>query len=459
MNIRKFAKSKILQISICLLLSFLLISTNYTAKSTERTQTTVNPSLSYTDWTPIYINGNLDLLYQAGLYNWNLDGTRLGTEDSPFVISNYRIIGSPTDHLIEIRNTDRYLEIFNCSLIGGEYGIVLEHMSHGIIKENNITDSVSDGIFVYGVNSTRIEWNRITNSSNCGIYFEYSTYNIIYSNTISNNTRGIRTIDSDYNQFYRNTFYNSILDGISVITSDYVGIINNTAFNCKYGIMNVASDNNEIVANSLDENGDGISVVGSLNTSIRANFIYNNSYGIYLLNSDDNICSYNTIDNNTVAIMLRDSDNNIIMINILNDNHEGIRVLLSPSENNLISCNNITYSNNYGVIFEAGTTLNSVTFNNFIGNALLFESQAHDSGNNNTFRNNYWDDWIYGSGPYEIAGLSDNNDPDPSSEIIDIYECGESIEEEIISGYNYLLFLMIIPIFLLIIAVKKQIKR
>ena len=75
------------------------------------------------------------------------------------------------------------------------------------------------------------------------------------------------------------------------------------------------------------------------------------------------------------------------------------------------------------------------------------------------FRNNHWDDWISGSGPYEIAGNSDNVDPDPYLDPIDIYECGETIEEDIISGYNYLLFLVIIPVILMIIAVKKQIKR
>ncbi len=458
MNIRRFYHSKLAVISLCLILSLIILYNDTLVRSAANSPTPENPSLSYTEWTPIYIDGNPDFQDQASSNNWDLGGTRTGTEALPYVISNYRIIGSPTDHLIEIRNTDRYFEISNCLLIGGEYGIFLEHMSHGIIKENNITGSGSDGIYGYGINTTRIDWNYISNSSNCGIYFEYATYNIIFANTIFNNTRGIRLLYSNYNQFYRNDLYNSLFDGISIMVSEYLDIVNNTVFNCNDGIINAGSDNNEIVANKVYDNKDtGIMVVGSSNISVRGNNIYNNSFGIHLLNSDDNICSYNTINNNTVAITLDSSDKNKILINIMNNSIEGIRAEFS--EENLISCNNITYSTMYGVNLEVGSTLNSVTYNNFIRNAVLESSQARDSGIKNTFRNNYWDDWIWNAGHYEIDGTSDNVDPDPYLDPIDIYEKCEEIAAGPVPGYSYLLFFFIIPILLTLIAVKKQIKR
>jgi nitrous oxidase accessory protein NosD len=93
----------------------------------------------------------------------------------------------------------------------------------------------------------------------------------------------------------------------------------------------------------------------------------------------------------------------------------------------VLSDNTISYNNKYGIVLDHGqgwsSSNNSVSWNRFLGNNPNGTSQAYDEGLNNTFRYNYWDDWISPDVdddgivdvPYSIDGAAGNQDQFPLS--------------------------------------------
>ncbi|MFX1283968.1 MAG: NosD domain-containing protein, partial [Promethearchaeota archaeon] len=134
--------------------------------------------------------------------------------------------------------------------------------------------------------------------------------------------------------------------------------------------------------------------MGTHNDTFSNNIIYNTSTGIALDNSSSNTLSGNTIFNCT----------------------EGIWVFGFSIFNN-ISTNMIYNNTDYGIDLGESSENNDVEWNNILDNNQTGGCQAYDEGIANTFRYNYWDDWISpdedGDGfvddPYNIDG-GDNQD-------------------------------------------------
>ncbi|MFX0090303.1 MAG: hypothetical protein ACFFBD_00970 [Candidatus Hodarchaeota archaeon] len=115
-------------------------------------------SNSYTEHSPISIDGNVDFLNQATNEGWS--GT--GALGDPIVITGYNITNS-SGILLQIRNTNLYFQLSNNLFDGGwgshEIGLFFENVSHGTIDHNIITkmqgrlgqDFLDDGGPVTGV--------------------------------------------------------------------------------------------------------------------------------------------------------------------------------------------------------------------------------------------------------------------------------------------------------------------
>ncbi|MFX1516407.1 MAG: right-handed parallel beta-helix repeat-containing protein, partial [Promethearchaeota archaeon] len=172
--------------------------------------------------------------------------------------------------------------------------------------------------------------------------------------------------------------------------------------NKQSGISIDDSDLNIFSHNVITENQLTGILSGGVKNIISANLILNNSFqGI--------LASYNlfdTIANNIISNNGNEgvsiSGNHIAITNntISNNNDEGL-VLSESSYSNVL---NNTFFNNkgYGILLNDFTQNAIVSGNNFTRNNAMGGSQAADTGRNNIFDDNFWDDWTPTSSPYPI---------------------------------------------------------
>ncbi|MHA2253811.1 MAG: NosD domain-containing protein, partial [Candidatus Kariarchaeaceae archaeon] len=232
--------------------------------------------------------------------------------------------------------------------------------------------------------------------------------------------------------------------GIELINVTRGTISNNIIYNCGTGLkLNTVNDtlisNNTIRDNSVY----GINVAeNSMNNTICNNTLFRNeNVGIPIGFGGGNFILYNNLSRNGRGITLAQTENNKILYNrITSDNHltfggltlyysnyneltgntiygcsNGIR--LDFSNYNTISRNQIINSTNFGIYFSTSNH-NTITWNNYISSNIGGSSQGFDDSTNNSFCNNFWDDWISpdndGNGvvdlPYSIDGSAENYD-------------------------------------------------
>ena len=175
---------------------------------------------------------------------------------------------------------------------------------------------------------------------------------------------------------------------------------------------------------------------------VKNNTIYDNSFaGIFLLTSNENDITQNIVYDNVMGIVLSSSNYNVLSNNSargihldtnsnFNEIHQntlelnlGNGLYIENSENNIIF-ENIFYKNNeYGIYLDINTNNNKIEWNDIIGNnpSLPGYSQAYDEGSDNSFSNNFWDEWVSPDtnadgivdDPYAIDGVAINSDPNP----------------------------------------------
>ncbi|MFX1515164.1 MAG: nitrous oxide reductase family maturation protein NosD [Promethearchaeota archaeon] len=240
---------------------------------------------------------------------------------------------------------------------------------------------------------------------------------------------GEGTIDSPY--IIENFVIEAITaHGILIQSTDaYLTIryctIDSGSTNFKDGINLKDTSNIKIHNNLISNNKYGVYLVSSSNITISGNIVTNNSWhGIALEFSSNNIISGNNASNNDAGIRLFTlSSNNTLLGNTVSYNDEGI-VLRYFSGSNVLSNNTITNNKDFGISLYTSSN-NNVSWNRFLGNNRGGTSQAHDNNPdlNNTFRYNYWDDWItpdanddgFVDVPYFIDGTAGNQDQFPLS--------------------------------------------
>ena len=124
----------LLIICVCLINSSNFITADVIGSPISKKHFTLNIQDIQTH-DPIRILTDDDLRTKAIDENWDLNGTRDGSQSKPYVICNLSITGND-ERLIWIEDTTLHLTIENNQLFGGGYGISLWNTDNVIIFNN-----------------------------------------------------------------------------------------------------------------------------------------------------------------------------------------------------------------------------------------------------------------------------------------------------------------------------------
>jgi parallel beta-helix repeat protein len=340
-----------------------------------------------------------------------------------------------------------------------EKQIVVNIIDSNIISNNTIMSN-KYGIRLITSTSNIIENNLILDSTDTGLYLEYSTYNHVNNNTCSNNEIGIEITDGSYNNQILNNiidsnYYNGIY--ISPFSGGYTVIKTNTIRYNDQDILNeypavwVSSDKNQVIDNNIsNNNGSAIYLFEAFQTQISNNTLINNPSGLYLNHSmntkifDNKMTScgifmagseikqWNThaIDTtNTVnkkpIIYLKDQLNRtapagageIILANCTNISvtaqylsRGSVGLLLGFTQNSYIY-NNYFGFNNLNGVYITNSSSNNVTNNSFVENrgygVVVTQNSSNNSFSLNIFSNNSGADIYTSPGSSSVQAYDD----------------------------------------------------
>jgi parallel beta-helix repeat protein len=350
-------------------------------------------------------------------------------------------------------------------LIHNDWGIELSRSDSNTIQENEIRESINDGIYVSESNFTMITENIISRNgeeskyegNGKGIRLQGSM-GLVANNVISfNRDDGIYIqnifweycseppcgVDESYeNLIIGNRIEGNGKDGVQLYRTWKNNIMdNNITSNHEKGINFVFSNNNTAELNNLSKNDHGIYLDRSNYTKVNNNTIKEGEKtGIYIWSSIGSSVDNNTLTDNPAGMALEEScSSNLLIRNRISNGTEGINISGGSSEN-IVQQNNVT-SCKTGVCL-VGASRNVVTGNEIRNNLLGLMVDLSSSGNaiygNDLSSNgeaardegsNQWDDGSrgnrYGSGdcedtdndgicdaPYNILG-GDNVDGRP----------------------------------------------
>jgi parallel beta-helix repeat protein len=272
-----------------------------------------------------------------------------------------------------------YIVLVNCeeitvadlNLTKNFEGILLAYSTNITVTNNKIADTYTPGITLIGSSNNNISRNNLTDCGLIGIELQDSSFNTICSNELTH------------------TSYH-LLIAFALRSSSFNNISENTIGGLAVGLgfyIRENSENNTILANSVDLEGDGF----------------------YLLDSNYNTISGNTVpkenknnpQNKYSGVHLRNSSSNIISGNSIANKEYGIH--LYESTNNSIVGNSISNSTIYGIWFESSEN-NKIYHNTISKCALQVNSTA---GYANT-----WDDGYPSGGNYwsDYNGVDSNSD-------------------------------------------------
>ncbi len=257
------------------------------------------------------------------------------------------------------------------------YGLRFSNSHSNLIFINDIIFNCGDeaGILIEWSDYNEILNNNISNNTDVGIYITVSFHTNIFNNTLIGNVGpGMQIWSSDYTEVINNTVINNGGDGIYVSDCDNSDIMDNDIINSSsYGLF-VRGDDCNIINNNVSEGVDhGIYLFLSSNCDIQDNEVHlNENAGIYIDNSnhinitDNNVTSNNkgTTPWNNAGMYIRDNSHNNTLINnyITNNSYYGVRIL--NSVDNSIILNEIVH--NCGG--ESGIYLQNADSNEFINN-------------------------------------------------------------------------------------------
>lgn len=348
-----------------------------------------------------------------------------------------RLIGENVDNTIIEGNRSGdviniyadWVDILGFSITGGgwtpdDYPLVLEGVHNCTINNNKITDN-GNGIFLRDSNDNTIEGNNISDNIYKGISLVTSDGNVIKNNKVIDNRYGISISYSNRNDIVGNNVSNGVVKyGIKIYCSAWNYISNNTILNNNKGIEisgciayevgilsenntlsnNILShnrenglylykcNNNKIIGNYINYNGDGIVLRFSSINQIHTNFILDNKdNGVSITHSSWNNLSYNNILQNGVSIRMQEnryqehefSTNNTIYKNNISMSKFGI--LIWSTYLNKIIQNTISHHNGNGIsLYDSSDIdiLENSIHNNDVGINLRFSSRNSIDDNN-----------------------------------------------------------------------------
>lgn len=273
-------------------------------------------------------------------------------------------------------------------LIHNDWGIELQRSDYNTFSENEIRESINDGMRVVKCNFTTITDNIITQN---GLERKYEgngngismmgAMSMIDDNVISfNQNHGIYIqsifwegypADESYdNLIFHNRIQGNRGDGVLLEETWQNNVFkNNITSNHGNGLSLLLSNNNTVEQNNITYNDRGVEADQSNYTKIINNTISDgNESGIYLWSSVEASIENNTLRDNQGGIALEaSSDDNLVSQNRVINSTDGISIL-GPSRGNLVQRNNLTFCRT-GVVLAGA--LNNILAGNVITNNLL----------------------------------------------------------------------------------------
>jgi len=284
----------------------------------------------------------------------------------------------------------------NCRIYNFTNGINVYNSSNNNVSENNLTTNTF-GIQLTNSTYNYVYGNIITNNSNSGIFYAWSSFNIISSNTLDYNQDGIIS-DS-----WRNNFNNDII----------FNAINNT--NDRGIEFGFESNNSRIMHNTIENSGDkGMHLISAnltlFNNTVRGS--RSSSSAVYLITSSWSTLTANRVTDNEGQSTISISSSSWVNVSYNTIDSNAGHGILSTSSNGLM-VNNNNISNNAGAGIELySTSSNSIVFSNRIINnsqgIYLYNSYPHNVSFNN-FSENSEDISISASSDNECNNIVQNN--------------------------------------------------
>jgi len=282
------------------------------------------------------------------------------------------------------------------------------------LEANSITVTgftLRNGGYNYGIKTTNYGSHNISNNIIedfiDGIYLSDSNSNIIFSNTIFNNSmHAINLRISSGSQINDNSISESAF-GLYLYYTDGTMIMRNNISNTSYGIFAAYSSQNTIKGNTCQLSSTGIQTQLSDHLTISDNIITGGMYSLQLQTTHYSQISNNSLTQASYGLYLVSSNGNTIvgspsLGNLMAKNDWGL-VLYNSTGNTIIDGNTIA-QNTWGIYLTSNSSGNTIYHNNFVSNVR----QAYqDIGLTNTWQNpqlegNYWNDY---SGYPPAAGV------------------------------------------------------
>jgi len=284
------------------------------------------------------------------------------------------------DYIVSYSNNNKKIpsNFTNSSLgdlIGFESLVLM--FSNIMVTYNTTNANLTDQV-------TIIPWLAISNPN-----LTYNFRSNKFFNNLQDAINDLDTIDGDTlwlskDRYIENVFLNKKL----TITSLFDNFVLIEAFNNSSSVFTINENGNGSFLQHLWINGslynNGISIINSSNITILECKITNTCYGINIYNSSENIISSNNISNNIYrGISVEKSFNNEIAYNNITNNMFGVYSYLS---NNSKIYNNIISRNNMGLIFKNSTGEGhyNIIYNNTV-NGLYNQEESIIN-----FTNNWW---------------------------------------------------------------------
>ena len=363
--------------------------------------------------SPVFINDtdpNFNWSKTADENDW-CSGS--GSWSDPYVIKDITINGNNTSSCIEIRNSNKYFAVKNCTVYNSSTGqifagISLENVNNSLIFDNNCSYNNGNGIRLINTYNNTVLDNFAKNNTEGGIYLMYSANNTVRNNNIGNNHRGIvvsycgANILIDNNSVYGHTEdFPTTSTGIDISFSHNSTITNNNMFNNYNGIFFMSTSNITLKGNNISIGRSGTHMgLSNINLKFVDNIISNCDSGM-LLSS----IQYSIVRNNTIL----SCDDGIDIHDIAN---------ISVYDNNLINCSSA------GIKLGGNSFNITVTRNNFSNCEIYVAANIYQISMLNITKSNL----INGKPVYfytNKSGLTANNFTNPGQIIL--FNCNNSL--------------------------------
>ena len=405
--------------------------------------------ISYNVHSPVFVDGDADLLSQAASEGWG--GT--GSASDPVEIRDYEIDGSGTGFGVVIINTRLYVNISSCYIYGAYgSGIDLQNATNATVV-SCILESCGDGVHFYQVFDSTVADTQCSNSNN-GMYLDSSGGLFVSNVTCDTNIEGVYSYYVTGLECVNSSFSGNSDTGIWLESSDNAVFEHCQADYNDYGFY--ATDCYwTMLANStcIDEGtegvyvesstwfqisnntitgtyGEGVYVDSSFMFLITNNNLSGNNYGAYLYNSQEFGFQFNNISYNSNVGVGIDTCEQFGMRN--NSCYEGeIGIGLSYANGSLED--NIVLNSNYGVyaLWSDGVYIGK---NDFSRNSygIYIEGSSDATIWNNTCS------WCTSAGIYAYSvtssSFTNNNCSNGTSVLLLVFSDYNMIQNNVCSG-------------------------